>query len=228
MTGMPVHVGERERVSADTEVDVVAEIDVAGFAVQPIPALRDDVGREQREQEGREIGAAEHRHERGKDQNEADQGGRQPGTGNAAGGLSRGHVPLRRSIPCGNTTRMASRSMMLRPGAHSDVQKNPVSASATPRKMPGQQRARQAADAAQDDDRERLYGQREPFIGIDRIVQRVEHAGDRDDGASRRPPSRREWCPPAPRTAARPPGPASPSAPRDRTKSASGSGAAPA
>ena len=42
--GHAVHIGDRERIGADAEIDVVPEVDVAGLAVQPVPALRDDVG----------------------------------------------------------------------------------------------------------------------------------------------------------------------------------------
>ena len=58
-----VDVRKSERVGANPEIDVVSEIYIAGFAVQPIPALSDDVGVEQGEKEGRKIGAPKHRHE---------------------------------------------------------------------------------------------------------------------------------------------------------------------
>src|SRR5262249_16852542 len=104
-------------------------------AVQPVPALRDDVGEKQREQESGEIGPAVDRHERGNDdERERDQRPRQPAA-HARRGRA-GHVPLRRSRPCGNTIRIASSSTMLSGGAQSEVQKKPVIASATPRKMP--------------------------------------------------------------------------------------------
>src|SRR5262249_30765191 len=118
-----------EGIGADAEEDVVAEIDVAGLAVQPVPALRDDVGVEEREQEGREIGAAEHRDQGGSEQNGRD--------GQPARPPRRPlHVALRDRKPCGTRIRIASSSMMLSPGAQSELQKKPVSASATPRKMP--------------------------------------------------------------------------------------------
>ena len=65
-------------------------------------------------------------------------------------------IALRDSRPRGNTIRIASSSMMLKPGAQSEVQKKPVKASATPRKMPASSAPGKVADAAEDDDGERL------------------------------------------------------------------------
>src|SRR5262249_38269272 len=118
-----------EGVGADAEVDVVSQVYVAGLTMQPVPALRDDVCGKQREQDGRQIGAAEYRDQSGNDHaGGKEQPAAQPPLGS--------HVDLRDRTPCGNTIRIASKSMMLSPGAQSELQKKPASASATPRKMP--------------------------------------------------------------------------------------------
>ena len=53
-----------------------------------------------------------------------------------------------------------------------------------PKEDAGEQRAGQVADAAQDDDGERFYREPEALVGIDRIVEDVQHAGDGNDGGA--------------------------------------------
>ena len=78
-----------------------------------------------------------------------------------AAGRAPRHVPLRDSKPCGNTIRIASSSMMLRPGAHSERPEESGQRLGDAEEDAGEQRAGQVADAAEDDDREGFDGQAE-------------------------------------------------------------------